>query len=315
MKISVIIPVFNAKEYIDRCIRSVLNQTYVNWEMITIDDGSTDNSLSILEKYASLDRRIIVIHQENAGAGTARNTGIRYATGEYIVFLDSDDYINSNYLSILSKHNEDVVFIDVARRDINGNLKKEERLSIFGNCNIDQIIRMQMTGKMLWGGVRKAVKNDILKKYHVQYTNHRVGEEAIYSFLLLYYTETCGFIDDCVYNYEIHDDSLSQTYCLDPWGPVAFALKDVLIDLNEYEPYADTLNAFFLTAYVVSFNQAAKIASSYDEFLNIIPRCNANIDYRYSIDFYSMSKKAIFAYILVKLKCYKLIYIVSRLFR
>lgn len=87
--ISVIIPVYNSANYISRCVESVLDQTYCNWQMILVDDGSKDKSLEICQKYANEDNRINVIHQENAGPGIARNAGIAKASGNYVVFIDS----------------------------------------------------------------------------------------------------------------------------------------------------------------------------------------------------------------------------------
>lgn len=99
--ISVIIPVYNAEKYIERCINSVVAQTYNNWEMIVINDGSTDNTENIIREKAKADNRIQIYSQNNQGAGIARNNGISKATGEYIVFLDADDYVNKEYFSLL----------------------------------------------------------------------------------------------------------------------------------------------------------------------------------------------------------------------
>ena len=92
MKFSVFIPTYNCEDALSNSIESILNQTYPDWELILIDDGSTDDSLSICQAYAAKDNRIRVIHQENAGQGAARNNGIGAATGDYIVFCDADDY-------------------------------------------------------------------------------------------------------------------------------------------------------------------------------------------------------------------------------
>ena len=91
--VSVIVPIYNVEEFLDRCIRSIVSQTYKNLEIILVDDGSFDHSPNICEKWAVRDNRIKVIHKKNAGAGMARNTGMDNATGEYICFVDSDDYI------------------------------------------------------------------------------------------------------------------------------------------------------------------------------------------------------------------------------
>lgn len=101
MKISIIIPVYNVEKYLRECLDSVLNQTLTDIEIICINDGSTDNSLQILEEYAAKDERIKIINQENKGLACARNTGINNATGKYIFFLDSDDYLLPNVISEL----------------------------------------------------------------------------------------------------------------------------------------------------------------------------------------------------------------------
>ena len=92
MKISIIIPVYKAEKYLGQCINSVVEQTYPKWEIILVDDGSPDNCPSICDDWAQKDDRIYVIHKENGGASSARNKGIKEAQGEYIMFLDSDDY-------------------------------------------------------------------------------------------------------------------------------------------------------------------------------------------------------------------------------
>ncbi len=93
MVFSIIIPVYNIEKYIGECIESVLNQTFADFELILIDDGSTDHSLDVIKQYQNTDARIILIHQDNAGPGSARNAGIRQARGEYIVFFDGDDFL------------------------------------------------------------------------------------------------------------------------------------------------------------------------------------------------------------------------------
>lgn len=111
MLFSVIIPVYNVEHYLKDCLDSVLDQTYEDWEAICVDDGSTDNSRSILEEYVRKDSRFKTIFQENSGTAAARNAGLEAAVGDYIFFLDSDDWLELNALEILSQNinGEDVV--------------------------------------------------------------------------------------------------------------------------------------------------------------------------------------------------------------
>lgn len=154
-KISVIIPVYNSASFLERSVNSVINQTFANWELILVDDGSKDRSGQICDEFAQRDNRVCVIHQENAGAGAARNAGIEIAKGEYIIFVDSDDMIEPDYMELLSKHNEDLVFIDVDRVDEQGKVLGKEYLSKYKGLKKDEILRSQMTGRVAWGGGKK----------------------------------------------------------------------------------------------------------------------------------------------------------------
>ena len=100
-KISIIIPIYNIERYLHRCLDSVLNQTFEEWQAILVDDGSTDKSGEIAEEYAAKDNRFVVTHKENGGLSDARNVGISKATGEYIMFVDGDDFIHPQAMEII----------------------------------------------------------------------------------------------------------------------------------------------------------------------------------------------------------------------
>lgn len=100
-KISVVVPIYNIEKYIDRCVKSILRQTYSNTEIILVNDGSTDESPAICDRYRQSAANVQVLHQENQGLSAARNAGTAAATGEYIAFVDGDDYIGENFLSVL----------------------------------------------------------------------------------------------------------------------------------------------------------------------------------------------------------------------
>ena len=109
--ISIIIPVYNTAQYLDQCLESVLVQSYTDWECIVVDDGSTDNSGEICDKWGKRDSRFVILHQKNQGVSAARNKGLERCKGEYICFIDSDDWVEPTYLSHLydgMKNNEGV---------------------------------------------------------------------------------------------------------------------------------------------------------------------------------------------------------------
>ena len=121
--ISIVIPVYNASHTIERCIKSVLSQTYPQFELIIIDDGSTDNSLAICKKIAMSDSRIIIQHQDNNGVSAARNLGIALCNGEWISWLDSDDYLGDHFLQdlITNTSNCDIIIGGYLKIDMKSN--------------------------------------------------------------------------------------------------------------------------------------------------------------------------------------------------
>ncbi len=318
MKISTIVPVYNTEKYVGRCIDSIIAQTFSDWELILVDDGSSDGSPKILEDYKEKDSRIKVIHQMNAGPGLARNRGIENAAGEYIVFIDSDDVIKPDYFEKLSEETADVVFIDVDQVDENFNVIHKEHLSDFRNLSKDEFLRGQMTGKILWGGVRKAVKTQLLKKNGIKFTEHKVGEEALYSFLVLYYANSMEFISKTVYLYVNRIGSQSDTEDDDPWGPVVKRMKSKIKEMDIYERYAETINAFLLSALIVSLDKMAK-QCKYCDFLKKakkrIEEYKDLHDYEKKIDFKSIDNKVIYTYPIIKMKMLSVFYGISQLYR
>lgn len=298
MKISVVVPVYNSEKYVNRCIDSVKAQTYTDWELILIDDGSEDSSAAIIDEAAAQDERIVAIHQANVGAGEARNRGIDMSTGDYIVFLDSDDYIDKDYFSLLIPKAEqnDVVFIDVDQVTESGQKIRSESMSIYKSYDKDRFLRSQMTGKIYWGGGRKAASLRLIHAYNIRYTNHKIGEEALYSFQLLSVAEKIGFLDEKpVYFYVNREDSLSRSRDIDPWGDVAEVLAEHIKTLGMYNEYANTLNAFRVTALVVSIDRISRYYNG-DKRRKELKKCMEQFKVIYDtdggIDLNSMSNKA-----------------------
>lgn len=320
MKISVIVPVYNSESYIDRCIKSIINQKYSDWELLVVDDGSTDNSLQILKKYEKIDTRINVYAQKNKGPGSARNLGLRYATGEYVVFVDSDDYIEDNYFELLSKKNDDVVFIDINQVNEEYSIIRTEYMSKYNKIPKNEFVRKQITGMIPWGGVRKAVKKKVLDKYNIKFSNLQIGEEAIYSFKILYFSNTFSFIDVPVYSYVYRQNSQSKKKMDDPWGMVANNLKKELMQLKIYNEFENTINAFFYVSAIISIYNLAhnyNYAEYRKKFFKIIKCYNELLikNKNNKIDFNNIKKIYKLMYPLFKIKAALLFYVISYLKR
>ena len=152
--ISIVVPVYNVENFLKKCIDSILSQTYKNWELVLVDDGSTDDSGLICDEYKKIDKRIYVIHKLNGGLSDARNCGIKNSHGKYITFVDSDDYVDDDFIEylygLLKKYNTDIAISSYTIVNKNGKLldigkNYEERKSDKVNCLKDMLLEKGYT--------------------------------------------------------------------------------------------------------------------------------------------------------------------------
>lgn len=166
------------------------------------------------------------------------------------------------------------------------------------------------------GGVRKSLRINVLRENNVEYTNHKIGEEALYSFQVLWYAKSVAFIDKPLYNYVQREDSQSHLKVDDPWGGVAMAMKEKITEMELYPQFANTINAFFLTASAVSANSLAK-NHTLSTYLTEVKKCRKHlydtIDKNYPIDKANMSMKAQIVGWLLSHGCYRSIWILTKL--
>lgn len=208
-KVSVIIPVYNVAPYLNRCIDSVLAQTYKEWEIILIDDGSTDESPSICDNYGKMNKQIIVVHQKNAGLSAARNTGIDMATGNFIMFVDSDDWIHPKYIETLLSTmiiNHSKMVIGEKKR-CSKILPFEEHNQVAINIKKEEAIPRMLKGEWIsaWG---KLYEIDLFK--NIRFPEGRNNEDYA---ILLYLFEQCEHITytkNIVYYYFIREGSITN---------------------------------------------------------------------------------------------------------
>lgn len=150
MLISVIVPVYNIEKYINKCIDSIIRQTYKNIELILVDDGSTDNSGKLCDKLASQDTRIKVLHKQNGGVSSARNLGIEKSTGDYICFVDGDDWLEIDYFALavpcLKKHKPKLLQNNYVKDDGIGNITNSFNPSTGFQCDAEQALYEMVNG-------------------------------------------------------------------------------------------------------------------------------------------------------------------------
>ena len=208
-KISIIVPVYNTSKYLNKCINSLLNQTLEDIEIILINDGSTDESDSIIKKYK--DKRIKYIHKKNEGIGKTRNLGIEIASGEYLSFIDSDDYVEADFCEKMYnkaiKDNCDIVICDFYK-DIDSTLEyiKIESFkdnSLNKNPNILNIVNL--------GPCNKIYKRNLFENRNNRFVENLKYEDAPFVCKVLLSAKKIGKVDEYLAHYVIHDKSETTT--------------------------------------------------------------------------------------------------------
>lgn len=208
--ISIIIPIYNAEKYLSRCINSLICQTYKNIEIICVNDGSKDNSYNILQKMADTDSRIVIINQENLGVSAARNNGMKYSKGEYLMFLDADDWFDSEAcekaLNKIETKNYDVVCFNY-KTVINGKFFKIEDISVLKNLKKNTIPSIICRFTCAIYNKKFLVNNKIY--FPINIKNH---EDIVFSMKMFSHAQNIGILSEYFYNYVINEDSTTHNF-------------------------------------------------------------------------------------------------------
>lgn len=255
IKVSIIVPVYNVEKYLDECMNSILNQTLKEIEIILVNDGSTDCSSEICEKYARKDSRIRVVQKKNAGLGFARNTGMEIATGAYIGFVDSDDYIAPEMFETLYNkavqyhvdtaiccesyrvfkdnkimypkisYQEDTVF---HKETVIKNLLPDI-ISSPPQCKSDYVV-----GVSVWKGIYSA---DLLKSQNIKFCSERefISEDAIFQLDYFSVKPSVVVIPDIFYYYRANNDSLSMKYKADRFEMDKVLYREQMRKISAFE--------------------------------------------------------------------------------
>ena len=227
-KITVIVPVYNVEKYLDRCVQSVLKQSYTNWECILVDDGSPDRCPQLCDEYEKKDERIRVVHQVNGGLAVARNTGIRIATGDIITFLDSDDWIEADFFKDIVNYWDDD--LDVCLFDfieVFGDEKKpvhqyKQQIidfrddpyydkNIIRRASLADYSEIKGTTMSSTTACGNAYRTDFLKKNNLYFTpGIFAGEDIVFSGSCAFMTNKYKYVAIPEYNYFMNYESISS---------------------------------------------------------------------------------------------------------
>lgn len=279
--VSIIIPIYNTEKYLSRCIDSVVTQTYKNIEIILVDDGSTDSSPKICDSFALKDERIKAIHKKNGGAADSRNKGLDACSGDWILFLDSDDYYKSNdvielLLQTAEKNNSDVVCFNYQRcYDDTGEYSKLLCPSIDKPCTKDNLIKSNIyTSSSCLKLIRSAVLNGI--RFETDY----IAEDILFCAQILKATDKITYCDKAVYVYRDRLGSKTNTidagYVKDQceildillkegkgdnafMAYIAFQYCTVLINMNFDKIDAELKNKIYSLKWLLRYDENSKV--------------------------------------------------------
>ncbi len=273
--LSVIVPVYNAEQYLHRCLDSILYQAFTDYELLLINDGSTDSSGRICDEYAQKDARIRVIHQENKGVAATREMSIQIAQGTYIQFIDSDDWIEPNTFTVIAEYIADEKY-DIVGFDFFTNNNEIEEVIKLSSQTKEDFLSHAICGvsPALWN---RTIKRELFIKHDIHFLNAvNIGEDFCISVPLSYYAQSVVRIHQPLYHYNIANES-SLIHCrnLDSCYQCIAGMQYIenfLKEKNIAERYKDALDGSKYRA------KYPLIKLSPFQWLNIFPEVNEMYD-------------------------------------
>ncbi len=310
--ITIIIPLYNKEKYIYKCLNSILLQSYGFYEVLIIDDGSTDNSAKVCEEFCSKDKRFKYFSKENGGVSSARNLGIEKAKYDYIVFVDADDYIEEDYLKSLTEYECDLV-VEGFKKDENGFFSE---FHIFNEeCNKNQMLKYLMRkeiANIFSVPYLKLFKLEYIKNNNIRF-NEKISFGEDFDFVLKYLRTISGtvkLVDECHYINRIEQESLSRKDLPDIWNQLLIVYNTIK------ESYDDEKSKSF---YLIRFIKISLLNSYCKEFKNfkkIFYQIRNNEEFL-KINFEDINKHSIdwIIYVFIRLNFRYISYLIFRLKR
>lgn len=262
--VSIIVPIYKVEPYLRRCLNSIVNQTYTNLEIILVDDGSPDECPTICDEYASKDNRIIVIHKKNGGLSDARNAGLNICKGEYISFIDGDDYVDCDYIERLieptKKDSYDFIIADYR----SSNEKKEsthlscKEGSIQDNLTIIRIYCSQQYPPSAWA---KLYKFSFLSDNQFHFQKGLLFEDQLWSCILACSAKNICTVHKQIYHYTIRTDSIMQSSDISFSKKISSWCFILAQEQKIFSSYQEVLRKEISSFFTIKITEALKTAN------------------------------------------------------
>lgn len=333
-KVSIIVPCYKVEQYLDRCVKSLVNQTLEDIEIILVDDGSPDSVPEMCDRWAEQDTRIKVVHKKNEGLGMACNSGLEVATGEYVAFVDSDDWVDKEmYKDIYEAaqmYMAEIVFTGLRKVNIKQEvtyMEHPKKQLLYLNQNIKELIfdmiasdvtdpierHIQMSAKVA------IYKREILINNNIHFENEKklISEDLLFNIDSLLHCNSAIVLPVAYYNYFFNDNSISHTHNVNKLQEIEFFYKELksrYYQLTKYEEYNQRVNRLILgyfRSYMKSIVSIKNMSAS--EKIRILKiTCNSKLLHEvgaeYDIKQMPIINRMIFY--LSKYKCAKILYII-----
>lgn len=335
--VSIVVPVYNVEKFLDRCVLSLINQTYQHLEILLIDDGSKDSSGILCDEWARKDSRIKVVHKENQGLGMARNTGIENATGDYICFCDSDDTIESSTIQTcveeMNKHNADIVnfgFNYINESNKITKVRKPYQYNIFEGKSVEDVFLPQLMGARVnhqldsgfcMSSCASLYRLSVIENNNWRFVSEReIISEDFYSLLHLYkHVSKVITVPFAFYNYFYNENSLTHTFREDRLEKNAYfyqCTQEAIKKLDYNEKVSESFNHTYLGNCIAAMKQIVAVSNSFSykyrllkkathdkTLLKAISICKKKVNKQKKVLFFLIENKLTFlTYILIKIK-------------
>lgn len=266
---SIILPIYNVEKYIDRCMNTILNEEFNDYEIILVDDGSTDSCPKLCDGYGAFSEKIKVLHKKNGGLSSARNAGLSIATGKYIFWLDSDDYLPMGALNrlgeILYKNDVDILKFNYMRQPNNITIKSILKPGNYNRTQIEEVViplALKNTSEFIMSAWSHIYKREFIKRNNLSFVSERqIGsEDYLFSLHAFLTANSLLAIEHVLYNYDYREGSLSQKYrenLIEKYRQLYISMQKLLLRYQVPDCYFQMLRYFYVwnCYYVLIFNE------------------------------------------------------------